>query len=109
VLYSFGREDQLDKEAVRRLVASLTRLLEPADALAAAAADALVFTESRPSGGAYVLDALWRRLGIDTILAGLRAPGRGRPRDGATAERVLFGLVANRALARRPSWPLWSG
>src|SRR5215467_326701 len=70
VLYSFGREDQLDREAVRRLVASLAY------------------------GGSYLLDALWQRLGIDAILAGLRAPGRGRPRDRAAAERVLFGLVA---------------
>ena len=99
LLYSFGREDQLDKGAVRRLVGSLAKLLDPADEPAAAPADGLVFTESRPYGGAYVLDALWRRLGIDTILAGLRARGRGRPRDGAAAERVLFGLVANRALA----------
>ena len=99
VLYSFGREDQLDKDAVRRLVGSLARLLDPADGLAALAADGLAFTESRPYGGSYVLDALWRRLGIGTILTGLRASGRGRPRDGAAAERVLFGLVANRALA----------
>src|SRR5207247_3342366 len=34
-----------------------------------------------------------------TILAGLASSGRGRPRDAAAAERVLFGLVANRALA----------
>jgi hypothetical protein len=99
VLYSFGREDQLDKDAVRRLVASLARLLDPADGLAALAADGLAFTESRPYGGSYVLDALWQRLGIGTILTGLRAAGRGRPRDGAAAGRVLFGLVANRALA----------
>jgi hypothetical protein len=100
LVYSFGREDQLDKDAVRRLVASLARLLEPADALAATAADGgLVFTESRPCGGAYVLDALWQRLGISTILAGLASSGRGRPRDAAAAERVLFGLVASRALA----------
>ena len=39
------------------------------------------------------------RLGIGKILAGLAATGRGRPRDAAAAERVLFGLVANRALA----------
>src|SRR5713226_7481544 len=35
IVYSLGREDQLDKDAVRRLVASLSRLLEPAGALAA--------------------------------------------------------------------------
>src|SRR5262249_35466109 len=36
---------------------------------------------------------------IGKILAGLASSGRGRPRDAAAAERVLFGLVANRALA----------
>jgi len=99
LLYSFGREDQLDKDAVRRLVASLARLLDPADALAATTDGDLVFSESRPYGGAYVLDALWNRLGIGSILSGLRASGRGRPRDAPATERVLFGLVANRALA----------
>jgi hypothetical protein len=98
VIYGFGREDQLDKEAVRRLVASLSRLLEPGD-LSAAPGEGLEFAESRPYGGAYVLDQLWQRLGIGAILAGLASSGRGRPRDTAVAERVLFGLVANRALA----------
>jgi hypothetical protein len=70
VIYGFGREDQLDKEAVRRLVASLSRLLEPGD-MAAAPAEGLEFAESRPYGGAYVLDRLWQRLGIGTILTGL--------------------------------------
>ena len=100
VLYSFGREDALDRAAIRRLVASLSKLLDPADALAATAGSDLVFLESRPFGGAFVLDALWRRLGIDKVITGLdRAPRRGRPRDAAATERVLFGLVANRALA----------
>jgi hypothetical protein len=58
-----------------------------------------VFTESRPCGGAYVLDQLRARLGIGKILTSLASAGRGRPRDAAAAERVLFGLVASRALA----------
>jgi len=99
VVYSFGREDQLDTDAIRRLAAALSRLLSPAGALAATADGDLVFTESRPYGGSYVLDQLWHRLGIGKILAGLASSGRGRPRDAAAAERVLFGLVANRALA----------
>jgi len=99
VVYSFGREDQLDTDAIRRLVTALSRLLSPADALAVTADGDLAFTESRPYGGAYVLDQLWHRLGIAKILAGLASSGRGRPRDAAAAERVLFALVANRALA----------
>jgi IS4 transposase len=98
VLHSFGREDQLDRDAIKRLVVSLTRLLDPASALTGttrAGSEGLAFTSSRPVGGTLVLDALWHRLGIDTVMARLLA---GRKRDPRT-ERVLFALVANRALA----------
>jgi hypothetical protein len=95
VLYSFGREDQLDREAVRRLVAALSRLLDPADALAAAAGSGLVFTDSRPLGGTFALDGLWHRLGIDTAIRRLLTDRRFDER----VERILFALVANRALA----------
>ena len=103
LLYGFGREDQLDRDAVKRLVASLGRLLDPVDALAATAGAELAFCESRAFGGTFTLDALWRQLGLDTLLRGLEA-GRGRARGGRprvveVTERVLFGLVANRALA----------
>ncbi|MBB5966467.1 IS1634 family transposase [Planomonospora venezuelensis] len=99
VLFTFGREDELDRDAVRRLVASLSRLLEPGEALAAAAAPDLEFTCSVPFGGTYVLDHLWRRLKIDQIVGRVGQPKRGRRRNMTTTERVLFGLVANRALA----------
>jgi hypothetical protein len=94
VLYSFGREDELDRAAIARLISSLARSLEPGEALAATAAPELSFLDSRPLGGAYVLEGLWRRLGIDVTLARLLARRRLDPR----AERVLFALVANRAL-----------
>jgi DDE family transposase len=94
VLYNFGREDGLDRAAVERLIRSLTRVLEPARALAATAAPGLSFLDSRPLGGAYLLDGLWKKLGIDASLAGLLAGRRLDPR----AERVLFALVCNRAL-----------
>jgi hypothetical protein len=42
-----------------------------------------------------VLDALWRRLGVDAAIA----KALGRRRYPASVERVLFALVANRALA----------
>ena len=96
MLYSFGREDQLDRAAVRRLVGALSRLLSPGEVLAAGADPGLVFTESRPLGGAFALDGVWRRLGIDTAIGRLLAP---RCIDEALVERVLFALVANRALA----------
>ena len=71
VLYNFGREDELDREAIARLVGSLSRVLEPAQALEAKAAPELRFLDARPMGGAYVLDGLWRRLAIDSTLSRL--------------------------------------
>jgi hypothetical protein len=94
VVYNFGREDAASRDALQRLVASVTRFLDPAAALAASA-DGLEFTESRPVGGTWVLDALWSRLGIGKEMRRLL---KGR-RLGDSAERVLFALVANRALA----------
>src|SRR6266568_1770248 len=95
VVYNFGREDAANREALQRLVASVTRFLDPEKALAAAAAEGLEFTESRPLGGTWALDALWARLGIGPAMRRLL---QGRRLDDS-AERVLFGLVANRALA----------
>lgn len=94
VVYNFGREDPENREALQRLTASITRFLDP-DAALSAAADRLAFTGSRPLGGAWVLDALWSRLGIGREMKRLL---KGRRRD-ASAERVLFALTANRALA----------
>ncbi len=95
VIYNFGREDRLDRDAIARLVKSLSRMLPPGEALEATADTGLEFVESRAMGGAYVLDQLWRRLGIDETLNDLAD----RRRFGTDMERVLFALVANRALA----------
>jgi len=94
VVYNFGREDAANRDALQRLVASVTRFLDP-DAAPAATADGLEFTGSRPLGGAWALDALWSRLGIGQVM---RKQLKGRRLDDS-AERVLFALVANRALA----------
>jgi hypothetical protein len=100
VLHNFGREDEIDKEQVRRLVAALSRLLDPAEALAAAGPGELSVSAWRPAGGTHALDRLWRTLGLDQVILRCLA---GRPDAGRTAdpgtERVLFALVANRALA----------
>jgi hypothetical protein len=101
VLYSFGRADQLDRPAIERLIAALTRVVgvEPAssgpDRARAVGVPGLEFVESRPLGGAWLLDGLWQRLGIDALLRRLAAGTRRDP----IVERVLFTLVANRALA----------
>ena len=95
VLYNFGREDANNRAALARLVASVSRFLDPDQALAATAGEGLAFVEARPLGGVWALDGLWRRLGMDQTMRRLL---KGRRLD-PTAERVLFALVANRALA----------
>jgi len=94
VIYNFGREDQLDRDAIRRLIGSLQRALAPDEAFSTMAAPGLRFIESRPMGGAWALDGLWRELAVDRTLARLL---ESRRLDGR-AERVIFAMVANRAL-----------
>ena len=94
VIYNFGREDQLDRDAIRRLIGSLQRALAPEEAFSTMAAPGLRFIESRPMGGAWALDGLWRELAVDRTLARLL---ESRRLDGR-AERVIFAMVANRAL-----------
>ena len=102
VLYHFGREDQLDREQLKRLVQSLSRFLGPGERSVIEAELAGLGREFRIErslgyGGSYVLNALWRRLGIQEELRSLL-----RKRSYQVAiERILFALVANRALAPR--------
>ena len=95
VIHSFGRADTVDREALARLVASISRFLDPDQAIAAAHTGEIEVLDSRRFGGAWVLDQLWGRLGIG---AALRQAAAGRRIDGDAAERVLFALVAQRAL-----------
>jgi len=95
VIHSFGREDRLDRAALARLVRSLSRVLEPEQALIATASAELEFVRSVPLGGAWALDGLWRQLGIDCAIERLL----GARRLDVRAERLLFAMVANRALA----------
>ena len=102
VLHSFGREDELDRAAIERLIASLSKLLHPKGALigdgvagaAAAGGSGLEFCSSRALGATWALDGVWAQLGLDALLRRLLA---GTRRDART-ERVLFGLVAARAI-----------
>ncbi len=92
VLVNLGREDELDVAGLRRLAESITRFTGGDGA--PGATDDFEVTDSRAIGGVWLLDGLWRKLGIDRALRGVL----GARRFSTDVERVLFALVANRAL-----------
>src|SRR4051794_5852034 len=110
VLLNLGREDRLDPDGLRRLVGLVNRYLGEPDPTAGTDAAAAVgcnddaarlrLTASRPAGAAWLLDGLWKALGDD---AALRQVVGGR-RFTTDVERVLFALVATRAID--PAWKL---
>ncbi len=95
VIHNFGRAEQVDRQALARLVSSISRFLTPEQVMAAAAGAEVEVLDSRRLGGTWVLDRLWERLGIG---AAIRQVAVGRRLDGDAVERVVFALVAQRAL-----------
>ena len=103
VLLNLGREDGVDVAGLRRLVSSVCRYLGDPDPYAGEGAtsgatgtggEGLRLSSSRSLGGVWLLDGLWRQLGVDAALRGVL----GARRFTTDVERVLFALVANRAL-----------
>jgi transposase len=102
VLMNLGRVDQVDVAGLRRLAASINKhfgdgggLSEAVEAGSVAGAGALEVIDARPIGATWLLDGLWRRLDVG---AAVRAATDAR-RFTTNMERVLFALVANRAVA----------
>lgn len=90
VIYNIGRADEVDEAKLRRLAKSILRVL-PGDQ---AVADDVSVLDSWPYGGVYVLEALWREVGIQRALdEQVRSVGVRQP-----FERALFAMAANRAL-----------
>src|SRR4051794_34766311 len=101
LLLPLGREARLDVAGLRRLVGSINRYpgeeagSDAGAQVGAEPAGGLRITDSRPAGGAWLLDGLWQQLGIGAALR----EALGARRFGTDMERVAFALVANRALA----------
>jgi len=94
VLYNCGRaDDEATTERLRRLARSILRRCAPEQIVAENPAWQLV--QAWNYGDLYVLEQLWRRVGIGEVIGEVLAE---RKFD-FDVERALFAMVANRALA----------
>src|SRR5689334_22171347 len=73
VIHNFGRAEQIDRDALARLVASISRYLTPEQAAAAAGGGQVEVLDSRRLGGSWVLDRLWERLVIGAAIRAVAA------------------------------------
>lgn len=98
VLHSFGRSESLDIESLKRLVKSISRFLEPDEAQMMLAKiqgiESFDFASSHQLGETWVLDGLWKKLGIDKTLKSIMQ----RRNFKSPVERTIFAMVANRAI-----------
>ena len=94
IVHNCGRaEDPTVGERLRRLARSILRRCSPEEIVAADPSWKVV--DAWPYGDLFVLEQLWRRLGIAEVI---EAEAKGR-KFAFSMERALFALVANRALA----------
>jgi len=93
IVHRFGRADQVDRDGLARLVRSISRFLDPAEAVAATVSGEVSIIESRSMGSSWLADRLWERLEIGKVI--IEAAG-GRRLQAERVERAIFAMVANR-------------
>jgi hypothetical protein len=107
VVYNFGRADQLDGDKLRRLAQSILRVVrEQQGQVVAEDGTALQLLDAWPYGGLWVLEQLWKELGIDAILRRQAGMKRSTPR----LLDAIFVMVANRTLepvSKLYCWEQW--
>ncbi len=89
VICKLGREDALNPSFVTEMIEALTPY---ADGFVELPDGQNPFIHSREVGLVYLLDGLWKKLGIDKAIASLIQERRHR----TPVERLLFALVASR-------------
>jgi transposase len=113
VVYNFGRADQVDGDKLRRLAKSILRVFGGEEPSTTGVAGDVRIRDTRAYGGVYVVEALWKELGIDTVLLERGASDGAEdatPNAAKTFERALFLMVANRCLSpysKLYCWEQW--
>lgn len=105
VIYNFGRADQVDGEQLRRLAKSILRVFGGDAPAVTGEGGEVRLRDAWPYGGVYVLEALWKELGIGDVLRSHATTSREE-----LFERALFVMVANRCLSpysKLYCWEQW--
>ena len=98
VVYNFGRIETLDLEQLKRLVKSISRFLDPADAIKTQTSlrgKKFKLQACRSYGGVYLISALWKQLSFQNILEKRIVSKQYK----TPITQAIFAMVANRCLA----------
>jgi len=91
VLMKLGREDQLEPSYITSIINALSAVMGEGGTLA----QGFEFHASRELGGSWLLDALWKRLGMSTAIQGLVKDRKFQN----PIERMCFAMVAGKILS----------
>ena len=107
VVYNFGRADQLDRSTLQRLARSILRVVQEQEGqLVSENGTAIQLRDAWPFGGLWVLEQLWKELGVDAILK----QQAGAKRSTLRLLDAIFVMVANRTLepvSKLYCWEQW--
>lgn len=102
IIYNCGRADEPEtSERLRRLARSILRRCAPEEIIAENPSWQLL--DAWSYGDVYVLEQLWRRVGIGEVLREVL----GERKFDFDVERALFAMVANRAVAPSSKLHCW--
>jgi hypothetical protein len=107
VVYNFGRADQLDRSTLQRLARSILRVVQEQEGqLVSENGTVIQLRDAWPFGGLWVLEQLWKELGVDAILK----QQAGAKRSTLRLLDAIFVMVANRTLepvSKLYCWEQW--
>ena len=104
VVYNFGRADDLDHDDLRRLASSILRVVGDGSV----AGDGVTIRDAWPYGVVWVIEQIWKQLGLEEILR--RQAGNHRPSTVTQFVHAIFAMVANRThvpYSKLHCWEQW--
>jgi hypothetical protein len=104
VIYNFGRADEIDPDDLRRLASSILRVVGDGSV----AGDGVTIRDAWPYGVVWVVEQIWKQLGVEGILR--QHAGNHKPTTVDHFVRAIFAMVANRThvpYSKLHCWEQW--